>query len=119
MATQRTYRVAEQIHKEISDIMLRGLRDPRVGFVTITSVDVSSDLRHAKIFFTVMGEESDAEKTQQGLDSAVPFLRRELGKRMKLRHVPDLVFKYDTSIAYGSHIEELLKEAGITHDDNE
>ncbi len=119
MATQRTYRVAEQIQKEISEIMLRGLRDPRVGFVTITSVDVSSDLRHAKIFFTVMGEEADAEKTQQGLDSAVPFLRRELGKRMKLRHVPELVFKYDTSIAYGSHIEALLKEAGITHDDDE
>lgn len=119
MATQRTYRVGEQIHKEISDIMLRGLRDPRVGFVTITSVDVSSDLRHAKIYYTVMGEDADAAQTQQGLDSAVPFLRRELGKRMKLRHVPELVFKYDTSIAYGSHIETLLKEAGITDDDEE
>jgi len=119
LSTQRTYRVGELIQQEISAIILRGLRDPRVGFVTITSVDVTSDLRYAKVYFTVMGEDSDASETQQGLDSAVPFLRRELGKRLKLRHVPELVFKYDTSISYGNHIESLLKEAGMGENDEE
>lgn len=117
MSTQRSYRVGELIQQELSAIILRGLRDPRVGFVTIMSVDVTSDLRYAKVYFTVMGEEQDVEQTQQGLDSAVPYLRRELGKRLKLRHVPEITFKYDTSIAYGSHIESLLKQAGIGDED--
>lgn len=110
MASQRSIRVGELIQQELSDIILRGLRDPRVGFVTIMSVDVTTDLRLARVYFTVMGEHADIAQSQQGLDSAIPYLRRELGKRIKLRHVPDLVFKYDTSIAYGSRIEAIIKE---------
>lgn len=110
MSTQRSFRVGELIQQEISAIILRGVRDPRIGFVTIISVDVTSDLRHAKIYYTVMGNDVDHDQTQQGLDSATPFFRRELGKRLKLRHVPELIFKYDTSVAYGCHIEDLLKQ---------
>lgn len=110
VATQRSIRVGELIQQELSDIILRGLRDPRVGFVTIMSVDVTSDLRMARIYFTVMGEDADSDETQKGLDSAAPYLRRELGKRLRLRHVPELTFKFDTSIAYGNHIESILRE---------
>lgn len=110
MASQRSIRVGELIQQELSDIILRGLRDPRVGFVTIMSVDVTSDLRMARVYFTVMGEEADADETQKGLDSAGAYLRRELGKRLKLRHVPELSFKFDDSIAYGTHIESILRK---------
>ncbi|OQY25135.1 MAG: ribosome-binding factor A [Desulfobacteraceae bacterium 4572_35.2] len=110
MASQRSVRVGELIQKELSDIILRGLRDPRVGFVTIMSVDVTSDLRMARVYFTVMGEESDSEETQKGLESASAYLRRELGKRIKLRHVPELLFKFDNSIAYGNHIESIIRK---------
>lgn len=116
MASQRSVRVGELIQQELSDIILRGLRDPRVGFVTLMSVDVTSDLRIAKVYFTVMGEEVDVENSLQGLQSAAPFLRRELGKRLKLRHVPELNFKYDQSVAYGNHIESIIKK--IEHGEN-
>ena len=119
MATQRAVRVGELIQKELSDIMLRGLRDPRIGFVTFMSVDVTSDLRIAKVYFTVMGEDADVEQSQAGLNSAAAYMRRELGKRMRLRHVPELIFKHDTSVAYGSHIESLIRQLGQTDDRTE
>ncbi|MDY0190415.1 MAG: 30S ribosome-binding factor RbfA [Desulfuromonas sp.] len=110
MASQRSVRVGELIQQDLSDIILRGLRDPRVGFITIMSVDVTSDLRIAKVYFTVMGEDSDVEQTQKGLESASAYLRRELGKRLKLRHVPELIFIFDKSVAYGNHIEEIIQQ---------
>ncbi len=110
MPSQRAIRIGEQIQQELSDIMLRGLRDPRVGMVTIMSVDVTGDLRLARVYFTVMGDEEAIANCQQGLDSACSFLRRELGKRLRLRHIPELQFRYDTSVAYGSHIEELIRQ---------
>lgn len=116
VANQRSVRVGELIQKELSDIILRGLRDPRVGFVTIMSVDVTSDLRMARVYFTVMGEDADSEATQKGLESASPYLRRELGKRIKLRHVPELIFKFDTSIAYGNHIESIIRKIEMGDD---
>jgi len=110
VASQRSVRVGELIQQDLSDIILRGLRDPRVGFITIMSVDVTSDLRIAKVYFTVMGEDSDVEQTQKGLESASAYLRRELGKRLKLRHVPELIFIFDKSVAYGNHIEEIIQQ---------
>ncbi len=112
--TQRSRRVGEQIQKEISDLLLRGVRDPRIGFVTITSVDVTSDLQYARIYYTVFNTaEADTQQrkeTQQGLVSASAYLRSELGKRLKLRRVPELTFKYDESTEYGNRIESLLRE---------
>lgn len=110
MQAQRSRRVGEQIQQEISALLLRGLKDPRVGFVTITEVRVTTDLSQARVFFTVMGEEDKRKQTAQGLASAAPFLRRELGKRLRLRHVPELIFEFDTALEYGNRIESLLRE---------
>lgn len=110
MGKQRAQKVSEAIQKEISSLIIKGMKDPRVGFVTITAVDVSSDLSVAKVFFTVIGDEKARNDSAAGLKSAIPFMRREIGKQLRLRIVPELIFNYDTSIDYGHHIEALLKE---------
>jgi len=107
---QRSHRVGEQIQKEVSALILKGLKDPRVGFVTITAVEVSRDLHHARIFFTVIGDERARRESERGLNSALPYLRREIGKRLRLRLVPELTFEYDTSLEYGNRIESLLRD---------
>jgi len=107
---QRSHRVGEAIHKEVSALLIKGLKDPRIGFVTITGVEVTPDLHLARIYFTVMGDEKTQLATQEGLNHSVPFLRRELGKRLRMRYVPDLTFHYDSSIAYGNRIEKLLQD---------
>jgi ribosome-binding factor A len=114
---QRSHRVGEQIQKEISALLVKGLKDPRVGFVTITAVEVSGDLRHARIYFTALGEEKVRQETLRGLTSAIPFLRRELGKRLRLRLVPELTFQFDTSLEYGNRIESLLRDLNSGGDD--
>ncbi len=86
MASTRAQRVGEAIHKEISALLVKGLKDPRIGFVTITAVQVNSDLSLAKIYFTVMGEEKARLDSAAGLKSAVPFLRREVGKLRPCHH---------------------------------
>lgn len=110
MSSQRAQRVAEAIHKEISSLLIKGLKDPRIGFVTITSVDVTSDLRLAKIYYTLMANEAERSQTQSGLDSCSPFIRQHLGRQMRLRFVPELRFEYDASFDYGQKIEKLLSE---------
>ncbi|MCK4437138.1 30S ribosome-binding factor RbfA, partial [bacterium] len=83
--------------------------DPRIGFITITDVELSRDLRHAKVFISVYGDESEKEKALKGLSSAAGFIRREVGKRVKLRYTPEIVFKWDRSIEKGAQIEEVLR----------
>ena len=102
--------MAEAIHKEISALLVKGLKDPRIGFVTITAVETTPDLHLARVFFTVMGEEQTRRDSAAGLKSCASFLRRELGKRLRMRYVPDLLFVYDTSIDYGNRIEALIKQ---------
>jgi len=111
--SKRTQRVGEEIQKEISSLLLNGLKDPRIGFVTITSVSVTSDLSIAKVYFTVMGDEKARKDSEKGLRSSTPFIRRELGKRLRLRHVPEINFLFDTSLEYGNRIESLLKEIHV------
>lgn len=106
---QRAQKVAEAIQKEISSLIIKGMKDPRVGFVTVTAVDVTSDLSLAKVFFTVIGDDKARKDSAAGLKSAIPYIRREIGKQLRLRVVPEVVFHYDTSIDYGHHIESLLK----------
>lgn len=110
MGSQRSQKVAESIHKEISALLIRGLKDPRVGFVTITAVDVTPDLHLARVFFTVMGDEKARRDTEAGLKSSVPYLRREIGKQLRMRYTPDLLFQYDVSIDYGNRIESIFKD---------
>jgi len=116
---QRSHRVGEQIQKEISALLIKGLKDPRIGFVTITAVEVTPDLHLARVFFSVMGSESDIKNTEKGLKSSVPYLRRELGKRLRMRYVPDLLFQFDHSLAYGNRIDTLLRQINTEQTDDQ
>lgn len=105
----RADRIAEQMKKELTDIISRKLKDPRIGFVTITDVEVSGDLQIAKVYISVLGDEQAAENSLKGLERAKGFIRSEIGSRIRLRIVPEIHFEMDTSIAYGNRIEDLLR----------
>ena len=111
MSDKRVSRVASVVRNEISAI-LRNLKDPRVKFVTVTGVDLSADLKHAKVYVSVLGSGSEREETLAGLDSATGFIRRELGARLKMRNTPELAFRYDDSIEHGLRIDQLLNTIG-------
>ena len=113
----RLARVNEQV-KEVVGELLGELKDPRIGFVTVTGVDTSPDLSSADVWFTVLDDDPDAlASTKEGLASAAPMLRRELGARVRMRRVPMLRFRYDPAPAQGRHIERLLSEAAEQQDD--
>src|SRR5512145_1875400 len=107
---KRADRVADLSKMEISDVLLKQVRDPRIGSVTITGVKVTDDLRTARVFFVELGKDALSEGVQAGLGKATGFLRRELGRRLQLRHVPEIIFTYDPSFAYGNRIDTLLME---------
>ena len=102
------------MREEISEILLKGLKDPRIGFVTITKVAVSDDLRQAKVYYSVFGGEQEKEDSFQGLESATGYIKRELGRRMRLKYMPEITFHFDDSLEYGAHIEELLRDVKDT-----
>jgi ribosome-binding factor A len=106
----RASRVGDMILREIADLLMRKVKDPRVKGITITGVFVSKDLRHAKVYFSVIGDESDIRTAQVGLDSAKGFIKREIGLRMDLKYVPDILFKHDPSLEKGSEMEKLLQK---------
>jgi ribosome-binding factor A len=110
MAKVRVGRVGEQIKKEISHIIQSELKDPRIGFITVTGVDVTNDFSQAKIYMSVLGNDEQKEETLKALSRSTGFIRSELGKRIRLRKVPELFFKFDASIEYGSRIEQLLNQ---------
>lgn len=110
MAKIRVGRVAEQLKKELSHIIQFEWKDPAIGFVTVTGVDVTNDLSQAKVFVSVMGDDAQKESTLKALNRGKGFLRSEIGKRIRLRHVPELIFQFDHSIDYGSRIEKLLED---------
>jgi ribosome-binding factor A len=107
---RRTDRLNEQLRQEVS-LLLRGeVRDPRVGLVTITAVEASPELDHAKIYFTLLGDEEEKAAALVGLRSAASFLRRELGKRLHMRRIPELHFEIDRVLEQAGRIEELLRQ---------
>lgn len=108
MSKIRAGRVGEQIKKELSQLIQSGLKDPRVGFVTVTGVDVTNDLSQAKVYLSVFGDEEQVQSSLKAIEKASGFLRTEVGKAIRLRHTPELIFKIDESVAYGSRIEKLL-----------
>jgi len=111
MATvKRAQRVADRILEETAEILRREVSDPRMAMITLTGVKVSDDLRHARIFFVEMGEETCREETMEALRKASGFLRRELGRRLQLRYVPEVVFTPDGSFAYGARIDRLIAD---------
>ena len=110
MEGKRSEKVADVIQREISEMLLRTLKDPRIGFVTITRVTVSDDCRMAKVYFSVMGTPADRERSMEGLNHAKGYVRKELGRRIRLRYAPEVVFQFDPSIEYGIHLEEVIHE---------
>jgi len=116
MAKIRVGRVGEQIKKEISQLIQYELKDPRVGFITVTGVEASGDLSQAVIYLSVLGTEEQVSETFAAVEKAKGFLRTEVGKRIRLRHVPELIFKADHSIAYGSKIEKMLHDLRATQE---
>ncbi len=112
MNYKRTDRIGDQIRGEIADIIARRLNDPRIGFVTVTAVEVSEDLRHAKVFVSVYGDEKVKIQTMKGLKSASGLIRGEVGHRLKIRFTPEIAFRLDTSIEKAEHVIEILEEIG-------
>jgi ribosome-binding factor A len=110
MSVPRTDRLAEQIRKEASDVLARAVHDPGVGFVTLTRVTVTSDLQLARIYYTQLGDAAARTATGKALARVRPFVRRLLGERLRLRHVPEVQFVFDQSIAHQARVEELLQE---------
>ena len=107
----RSRRIAEQIQRELSDIIRLELKDPRVGMITLTDVEVTPDYSHAKIFFTRLGDATDNAGILKALEHAAGFLRSELAHRMRLRIVPQLHFEYDESVERGVRLSNLIDEA--------
>ena len=112
----RIERINQQVKREIGMIIQQELGDPRLQFVTITGVDVSKDLRHAKINFSVLGDQGQLHAAQDALERARGMIRRLLGQRMDIRHIPELFFSYDESIAISTRIEKKLKEIQDEHE---
>ena len=108
MIPKRTQRVAEEIHRGIADILSRSAKDPRLLHVTITHINVSPDLKHAGIYFSIIGDDSAKEDALKGFDCARRFIRRELGHHLKLRCTPDLHFHYDDSIEHAARMTQTL-----------
>ena len=106
----RPDRVAEAIRDELSQLLAREVHDPGVGFITLTRVKMSPDLQAARVYYTTMGDEKAQRETAKALKRAAPFLRRQLGQRIRLRRVPEVAFFYDESIAQGDRIEQILQE---------
>jgi ribosome-binding factor A len=106
----RPHRVADQIRSELGLLLTRDVHDPGIGFVTITRVHMTPDLQQARIFYTTLGDDKARTNTARALDRALPFLRRQIGSRLRLKRVPTLVFLYDASIAGQDRIEQLLAE---------
>jgi ribosome-binding factor A len=106
----RSRRVGEQIQRTLSEILRREIKDPRVSFVSITQVDVSGDLGHARVFISLLQPDADPAPALAGLESASGFLRRQLGRALKLRHIPALHFVHDDSIARGAALTHLIDE---------
>ena len=107
----RSRRIAEQVQRELTDIIRLELKDPRVGLITITDVEVTPDHKRARVFFTLLGDETMIEEATRGLRHAAGFLRSQLARRFEMRSVPQLEFSYDASVERGSRLSQLIDAA--------
>jgi len=108
--SDRLARVRKNIKEAVSMMLELEIKDPRIGFTTITDVDISADLRHCKVFFSTLGEAKEHEQALAGLRSASGFIRGELGKSLRMKYTPEIEFIFDTSVESGARIEEILNE---------
>ena len=124
MSVPRTSRLAGEIQAKASEVLAREVHDPGIGFVTLTRVQVTPDLQLARLYYTTLGDPASRRATERALERATPFLRRQLGQRLRLRRVPDVQFVFDQSIAHQARVEEILREihaseAATPSDDSE
>lgn len=117
--SKRLARINEQLKREISMILRREVRDPRVGVVTVSGVDVVADLAVADVYIRMLGSDEEKSETMEGLVAAAPYVRRELGKTLQLRHVPELRFREDRSLEHAQRIERILSEVLPEEDEDE
>lgn len=110
----RPDRVADQIRGELAQLLVRDVHDPGLGFVTLTRVRVTADLQQARVYYTALGDDKAQKASAKALERASPFLRRQIGTRLRLKRTPELIFQYDDSIAGQDRIEQLLNEIKST-----
>ena len=113
LAGKRPVRVGDQLLREVADLLMKKVKDPRVKGVTLTGIEVSNDLKHARIFFSVMGERAMIMKAQAGLDSAKGYIKRQVGIRMDLKYMPDISFNHDATLQRGTDMEMLLNKLKV------
>jgi ribosome-binding factor A len=119
MSTPRIARLRELFKEETSAILQRQLRDPRIGFVSVTDVELSHDLRHAKIFVSIFGDAAEKTRTMQALTNAQGYVRTELARRIRLRYIPQVAFRMDESIERGARVNQLLRQVSDPDDHGE
>jgi ribosome-binding factor A len=105
---KRADRVSDLLKAEISQMLLKEVKDPHIGFMTITGVEVSKDLHVANVFYTILGDEKQVSESAQALSRVSHFIKRQLGKRLRMRYIPDIIFRYDHSLEYGAKIDNIL-----------
>ncbi|PTN11227.1 30S ribosome-binding factor RbfA [Nitrosomonas aestuarii] len=115
----RSLRVADQIQRELADLLRHEIKDPRLDQITITAVEVTRDYAYAKVFYTTLGESEKITLVEKGLEKAIGFIRSSLSKRMQLRVVPQLIFVYDKSVEHGAYMSKLIDEAVAQENKNE
>jgi ribosome-binding factor A len=109
--TRRTDRVAEALQALVAELLLREIKDPRIGLVTVTGVKVSPDLRHARVFFSCLGDETQRAQSLRGLNSASGFVRSQVARKLNLRVAPEIAFEFDPSLEQAERVSRLLKDA--------
>ena len=119
MASKRVARLNEQLKRELSELIRTQVRDPRVGVVTVTAVEMASDLGSARVFVRILGDPAEFKATLEGLDAAAPFLRGLLGRLLHIRRIPELRFREDRSMEHARRIEELLLEVDVPEEQPE
>jgi ribosome-binding factor A len=118
MAIARPSRVGDQLRAEIADLIAREVHDPGIGFLTITYVKVTPDLQTARVYYTTLGDAKARKESARALERARPFLRRQIGRRLRLKRVPELEFFFDEAIERGDRIEQLLHQIGTERLEN-
>ena len=116
MKGRRASRIGDQVLREIADLLMRKVNDPRVKGTTLTGIGMSNDLKHARVYYSVLGDEHEILETQAGLDSAKGYIKREIGLRLELKYMPEIVFKHDPTLATGEQMEKLFQQ--IRKDDS-
>ena len=110
MSVRRAERVGESVREVIAEMLLRDIKDPRIGMITLTTVELTDDLKHAKVYFSCVGDEAARQRSLAGLRSAAGYIRAQVTRRLKLRFAPEMTFHFDPSLAEAERLAELLKD---------